>query len=376
MLVSILAYGIPLDIRTSNSNDKKKAEYKEENTKKRFSWFGFRSSEGSQIIAGEPLISDDILAIVNKDSHPSQYPVLEDSRKQTVTSSSVPSNSNLFERKYYIKTRRPSKEELGKLDLKPGSNDVRFVVNSTLQGIQELSAKIFLWQYDSKIVVSDIDGTITRSDVLGHLLPRVGKDWSHEGIAKLYTLIARNGYKMLYLTSRAIGQATSTRMYIQSLCQDSKFKMPEGPVVMSPDRLVESLTREVIRKRPQEFKIGALRNVRELFPHNYNAFYAGFGNRVTDLISYRMVGIPSSRIFLINWKGELQICNYVYETIGSYRNLQKFVDEIFVDISFLHGMKDKEEAIHETDFNDWNYWKRSLQTWNESDLTNFITSGS
>jgi len=28
-----------------------------------------------------------------------------------------------------------------------------------------------------RLVISDIDGTITKSDLLGHVLPRVGWDW-------------------------------------------------------------------------------------------------------------------------------------------------------------------------------------------------------
>ncbi|GJD09680.1 Phosphatidate phosphatase PAH2 [Galdieria sulphuraria] len=355
LIVSILAFAAPLDTTNNISSQKKKPENREEHGKKRFSWFGFRSSDGN--VSGEPLITDDMIAMVERDTVHAN--VSESGGKSM--ENSVMSNTETQGRRFLIKTRRPSKEALARLPLRCGMNVVKFVVNSTLQGVQELSSRIFLWSSDSKIVVSDVDGTITRSDVLGHLLPRVGKDWSHEGIAKLYTLIARNGYKMLYLTSRAIGQATSTRAYIQSLYQDSKYTLPEGPVVMSPDRLVESLAREVIRKRPQEFKIAALRNVKELFADSYNAFYAGFGNRYTDLISYRAVGIRSNRIFLINWKGELQICNYVYETVGSYRNLQQFVNEIFVDISFLHGRKEKEEVLHEDDYNDFNFWKRSME---------------
>lgn len=35
-----------------------------------------------------------------------------------------------------------------------------------------------------------------------------------------------------------------------------------------------------------------------------NPFYAGFGNRDTDEVSYLAVGIPPSKIFIINPKGE------------------------------------------------------------------------
>ena len=77
---------------------------------------------------------------------------------------------------------------------------------------------------------------------------------------------------------------------------------------MSPDGLIVALTREVILRRPevllflipkiqahpllrawQEFKIAALRNIASLFPAHLatSPFYAGFGNRITDVISYR-----------------------------------------------------------------------------------------
>lgn len=46
-----------------------------------------------------------------------------------------------------------------------------------------------------------------RSDVLGHIFPLVGKDWAQSGVAQLFTKIKNNGYKLLYLSARAIGQA-------------------------------------------------------------------------------------------------------------------------------------------------------------------------
>lgn len=70
---------------------------------------------------------------------------------------------------------------------------------------------MFLWDYTTKIVISDVDGTITKSDVLGHVLPRFGNDWSHDGVADLFNKITDRGYQILYLSARAIGQADLTR---------------------------------------------------------------------------------------------------------------------------------------------------------------------
>ena len=81
-----------------------------------------------------------------------------------------------------------------------------------------------------------------RSDALGHVFTMIGRDWTHLGVAKLYTDICRNGYKIMYLTSRAIGQADSTRYYLKGIKQND-YQLPEGPVIMSPDRLMASLHR-------------------------------------------------------------------------------------------------------------------------------------
>lgn len=60
----------------------------------------------------------------------------------------------------------------------------------------------------------------------------IGRDWTHQGVAKLFTDITNNGYQLLYLTSRSVGQADTTRGYLKSIVQ-GKYTIPEGPVIMS-----------------------------------------------------------------------------------------------------------------------------------------------
>lgn len=43
-------------------------------------------------------------------------------------------------------------------------------------------------------------------------------------------------------------------------------------------------------------------DIKALFPSDYNPFYAGFGNRDTDELSYKKMGIPKGKIFIINPK--------------------------------------------------------------------------
>ncbi|KAF9575635.1 hypothetical protein EC968_002198 [Mortierella alpina] len=247
--------------------------------------------------------------------------------------------------KRFAKTLRLTSEQLKSLNLKKGANTLTFSVTSSYQGKAVCSAKLFLWDYDYQVVISDIDGTITKSDALGHIFTMAGKDWTHSGVAKLYTDIVNNGYHILYLTSRAIGQADYTRKYLKNVEQNN-YQLPDGPVIMSPDRLMTAFHREVIMRKPEEFKMACLRDIRRLFGDR-NPFYAGFGNRITDALSYRSVNVPSSRIFTIDSGGEVKL-----ELLSSYKSsylaLNDLVNEIFPG---------KRQA---PEFNDWNFWRAPL----------------
>ena len=60
-----------------------------------------------------------------------------------------------------------------------------------VKGTGVTEALIYLWKYDDKIVVSDIDGTVTRSDVVGHISNVLYIDYTHSGIHNLYDQIQR-----------------------------------------------------------------------------------------------------------------------------------------------------------------------------------------
>ncbi|KAF9226906.1 LNS2-domain-containing protein [Gyrodon lividus] len=260
--------------------------------------------------------------------------------------------------KKFAKTLRLSSDQLKSLNLKPGANTITFSLSTT--GAPACIARIFVWDSADLVVVSDIDGTITKSDGLGHIFTMIGRDWTHLGVAKLYTDITRNGYKIMYLTSRAIGQADSTRDYLKGIKQND-YQLPEGPVIMSPDRLIASLHREVIMRKPEVFKMACLRDIQRLFGEGTRTpFYAGFGNRITDALSYRSVNIPSARIFTIDSNGEVKM--ELLELAGyksSYIHMTDLVDQMFPPIHRKWA----------PDFTDFNYWKPPVQEFPLPDLT-------
>ncbi|CAI9602132.1 unnamed protein product [Staurois parvus] len=153
----------------------------------------------------------------------------------------------------YKKTLRLTSDQLKSLKLKNGPNDVVFSVTTQYQGTCRCEGTIYLWNWDDKIIISDIDGTITRSDTLGHILPTLGKDWTHQGIAKLYHKVSQNGYKFLYCSARAIGMADMTRGYLHWVNERGTV-LPQGPVLLSPSSLFSALHREVIEKKPEKIQ--------------------------------------------------------------------------------------------------------------------------
>lgn len=191
----------------------------------------------------------------------------------------------------------------------------------------------------------------------------IGRDWTHIGVAKLYTDIVANGYNILYLTSRSVGQADTTRTYLKGVSQEG-FKLPKGAVIMSPDRTIAALRREIYLRKPEVFKMACLRDILNLFGQKRNPFYAGFGNRLTDALSYRSVNIPSTRIFTINSNAEVSLDLLTLNKYkSSYVTMREVVDHFFPPVGLLVTGGGEE-------FTDFNFWRDSpleIEDFSDSD---------
>jgi phosphatidate phosphatase PAH1 len=213
--------------------------------------------------------------------------------------------------------------DLLRLNLKPGANKIVFSTGTTLRGRVDVTATIFLWSESAKLVISDVDGTITKSDVMGHIATFFGKDWTHPGLTSLYSKIQRNGYHFVYLTARSLSQVEQTRQFLMNVEQDG-VKLPLGPVFTAPDKLFSALQQE-LTKKSHEFKIACLAQIRDAFPTHVKPFYAGFGNRIGDVVAYTASEISEHKIFVINKDSVIHICSVK----RSYRDLSHMVDETF-----------------------------------------------
>uniref|UniRef100_A0A3B3V8R3 phosphatidate phosphatase n=1 Tax=Poecilia latipinna TaxID=48699 RepID=A0A3B3V8R3_9TELE len=246
----------------------------------------------------------------------------------------------------YMKTLRLTSDQLASLQLKEGPNEVVFSVTTQYQGTCRCHGTIYLWSWDDKIIISDIDGTITS------LLPV--DDWTHQGIARLYHRVSLNGYKFMYCSARAIGMAGMTRGYLHWVNERGTM-LPLGPVLLSPSSLFSAFHREIIEKKPELFKIECLTDIKHLFYPNTEPFYAAFGNRATDVYSYKEVGIPLNRIFTVNPKGEL-VQEHAKTNISSFGRLCEMVDHVFPVL-----LQNEEAEIPSSDSFDQNTdWRKRL----------------
>uniref|UniRef100_A0A8B9RL29 phosphatidate phosphatase n=1 Tax=Astyanax mexicanus TaxID=7994 RepID=A0A8B9RL29_ASTMX len=261
----------------------------------------------------------------------------------------------------YRKSLRLSSDQIASLKLKEGPNDVMFSITTQYQGTCRCEGTIYLWNWDDKVIISDIDGTITKSDVFGQILPQLGKDWTHQGIAKLYHSVAENGYKFLYCSARAIGMADMTRGYLQWV-NDGGTILPRGPLMLSPSSLFSAFHREVIEKKPEIFKIECLTDIKNLFYPNKHPFYAAFGNRTNDVFAYKEVGVPVCRIFTVNPKGEL-IQEQTKGNKSSYSRLSELVEHVFPLVS-----KEQSSAFNFPEFSTFCFWRQPIPEMNPDDL--------
>jgi len=235
-------------------------------------------------------------------------------------------------------------------------------------------ASLFCWSCHDVVIVSDIDGTVTQSDVRGVLDTIVTErfEYVHRGVCRLFSHLSQQPFvscassnkdkrisKMhfLYLSSRPLSLINSTRKFITTLTQSSPpisssdndmivdgkdshthlndlkpqltkredFKLPPGPIFCHTGSVVDVLKAELIDKTAHLFKSDVLRR-QVIIPFvaagkqpNSKLFFAGFGNKKTDAMAYSMVGLERQDIFIINTASTI-ICMNSTEAVEDGKN--------------------------------------------------------
>jgi phosphatidate phosphatase PAH1 len=195
-------------------------------------------------------------------------------------------------------------------------------------------ARIFLWKDTDKIIVSDVDGTITKTDPNIAPTNYLGFERHHHGVAELFSKLERRGYKMLYLITRPMDMHRNAREHLESVRQGGN-KLPVGPLITSPHLVSSVLFEEVGLRRAQYFKISILSFIATAFDDRfqsdipkYTPFVGGFGSRVSDDMVYTAVGISAPQIFRIDPKtGKITGVHGVFDK--GYAFINHYIDLYF-----------------------------------------------
>jgi phosphatidate phosphatase PAH1 len=184
-------------------------------------------------------------------------------------------------------------------------------------------AQLHFWNHSDSVVVCDIDGTITKSNARGAIATMVFEKYNdhvHHGVCQFFERLVneRKNLRVLYLTSRPIQYAQTTRKFLKTLRQESSC-LPSGPLFLHSGNLATVLFSELFSKDIHEYKSDTLfrQVVLPFVAANNNdtktVLCAGFGNSLTDVVAYEMVGIPRENIFMIDKKSRISCMDKMEE---------------------------------------------------------------
>lgn len=115
-------------------------------------------------------------------------------------------------------------------------------------------------------------------------------------------------------------------------------------------------------RKPELFKMACLRDIQRLFgPEAKAAFYAGFGNRITDAMSYRSVGVEPSKIYTIDSTGVVK--TELLQTAGhkgSYILLVSFHFTELIQNDLVNEVFPPVARKVKPEYTDFNYWRTDI----------------
>lgn len=136
-----------------------------ENPNGRYSWWYWRRSGGKHQPPPVPAVTP-IDANKNETSFESRnVNVMHTPDSPTLTGNTSGSEKSVDgdgPREKYKKTLRLTSDQIDSLNLKDGMNEVMFSVTTAYQGTSRCKCYLFRWKHNDKVVISDIDGTITK----------------------------------------------------------------------------------------------------------------------------------------------------------------------------------------------------------------------
>ena len=112
---------------------------------------------------------------------------------------------------------------------------------------------LFNWDLNTPVIVCDIDGTLTRSDVRGYVETVYFNTYSyvHQGAVKLVKSLESDlNCNVMYLTTRPIEHQHETKSFLDGLEQDGTT-LPRGPLFTNKKFIGNVIYDEIFVKVPE-----------------------------------------------------------------------------------------------------------------------------
>lgn len=232
-------------------------------------------------------------------------------------------------------TNCPTSEVLRNLGLLRGKNVLLF---ECTRFKLKAECSVFLWSMMDRVVVVDIDGTLTKSDVRGYVeTVYMGRyDYVHEGAVSFFSSLEEDyGVCTLYLTSRPLHHLSDTRAFLHLVHNPRGSHLPVGPLFTNRETVLRAVYRELWAKTSAQFKGGVLVDVLSVFAaagSTHSPFCMGVGNKEADAVAYQMAGVRPSNIFLVQKSSQIHVesRNFLGESslAGMALPLSSTVDEV------------------------------------------------
>ena len=122
-------------------------------------------------------------------------------------------------------------------------------------------------------------------------------------------------------------------------------------------------------RKPELFKMACLRDIQRLFGSSAKeAFFAGFGNRITDAMSYRSVGIEAAKIYTIDSTGVVK--TELLQAAGHKGSYMGLVGAKSSTVSPADQTRPQNDLVNEVfppvntkvkpEYTDFNFWRSSI----------------
>lgn len=179
------------------------------------------------------------------------------------------------------------------MNLKPGKNDALIKIDSI-----SIPFSIFFLDQSAKLIITDVDGTITKSNFQGFIYHYFGLTSNHKNVVELLQDYSKN-YIIIYISARPIHQYTETKKYLFD-----KSDLPQGPLFLSPLPFTKAIIEAI--SDPSSIKSSKINEIINLFDKKEDIIYGAYGNENTDFIAYTNASIEPNNIFLVDKYGQIK----------------------------------------------------------------------